>query len=67
MYINQLTVLVRNADGTVSSDLVSETTAIFKLRQDPLAKAQEREDRRMERFTKMILNQQDRTVAFTGS
>ena len=67
MYINQLTVLVRNADGTVSSDLVSETTAIFKLRQDPLAKAQEREDQRMERFTKMILNQQDRTVAFTGS
>jgi hypothetical protein len=67
MYINQLTVLVRNADGTVSRDLTSETTAIFKLRQDPLAKAQEREDKRMERMTKMILNQQDNVVAFTGS
>ena len=67
LQINQLTVLVRNADGTVASDLTRETTAIFKIREDPITAAQLREDARMERFTKMIMNQQDRMVQFTGS
>lgn len=67
LLINQITVLVRNADGTLAGDLTRETTAIFKIREDPITAAQLREDARMERFTKMIMNQQDRMVQFTGS
>jgi hypothetical protein len=65
--INQLTVVVRNADGSLGSDLTNETTAIFKLREDPQEAAQRREDKRIENFGKMIANQLDRQVQFTGS
>ena len=67
LQINQLTILVRNADGTLAKDLKRETTAIFKLREDPETKRQLAEDARMERFAKMIQNQVDRSVEFTGS
>lgn len=67
LYINQLTILIRNADGTLAKDLKRETTAIFKLREDPEAAKERREDARMERFAKMIQNQVDRSVEFTGS
>ena len=67
LQINQLSVIVRNADGTMATDLKRETTAIFKIREDPEAAAERREDRRMERFGKMIQNQLDREVMMTGS
>jgi hypothetical protein len=67
LQINQLTILVRNADGTLAKDLKRETTAIFKIREDPETKRQLAEEARMERFAKMIQNQVDRSVEFTGS
>lgn len=67
LQINQLTILIRNADGTLAKDLKRETTAIFKLREDPETKRRLQEDARMERFAKMIQNQVDRSVEFTGS
>ena len=67
LLINQLTILVRNADGTLAKDLKRETTAIFKIREDPETKRQLQEEARMERFAKMIQNQEDRVVEFTGS
>ena len=67
LLINQLTILVRNADGTLAKDLKRETTAIFKIREDPETKRQLQEEARMERFAKMIQNQVDRSVEFTGS
>ncbi len=67
LHINQLTILIRNADGTLAKDLKRETTAIFKLREDPETKRQLAEEARMERFAKMIQNQVDRSVEFTGS
>jgi hypothetical protein len=67
LLINQLTILIRNADGTLAKDLKRETTAIFKIREDPETKRQLQEEARMERFAKMIQNQVDRQVEFTGS
>jgi len=67
LQINQLSVIIRNADGTMATDLKRETTAIFKIREDPEAAAERREDRRMENFAKMIQNQLDREVMMTGS
>jgi len=48
--INLITTLVRNADGSLADNLVNETQAVFKIRQDPM---KIEEDRKAERFREM--------------
>ena len=48
--VNLLTTLVRNADGSLADNLVRETQAVFKLRQDPM---KVEEDAKLERFREM--------------
>lgn len=48
--LNLLTTIVRNADGSLADNLVRETQAIFKIRQDPMKLE---EDKKAERFREM--------------
>jgi len=48
--MNLLTTIVRNADGSLSENLVRETQAVFKIRQDPMKLE---EDKKAERFREM--------------
>lgn len=48
--MNLLTTLVRNADGSLADNLVRETQAVFKIRQDPM---KVEEDKKVEQFKAM--------------
>lgn len=48
VYLNQLTVEVRMPSGELAKDLKPDTIAQIKFRQDPLAMAEERQDKRYE-------------------
>lgn len=54
--MNLLTTIVRNADGSLSENLVRETQAIFKLRQDPMKMEEEKKAERFKEIAEMMAN-----------
>jgi hypothetical protein len=54
--MNLLTTIVRNADGSLAENLVRETQAIFKLRQDPMKLEEEKKAERFKEMAEMMAN-----------
>ena len=54
--MNLLTTIVRNADGSLADNLVRETQAVFKIRQDPMKMEQDLKEQRFKEMAEMMAN-----------
>ena len=54
--MNLLTTIVRNADGGLAENLVRETQAVFKIRQDPMKLEEEKKAERFREMAEMMAN-----------
>lgn len=54
--MNLLTTIVRNADGSLAENLVRETQAVFKIRQDPMKLEEERKAEKFKEMAEMMAN-----------
>ncbi len=54
--MNLITTLVRNADGTLADNLVNETQAVFKLRQDPTKREEELKAEKFKEMAEIMAN-----------
>jgi hypothetical protein len=54
--INLITTIIRNADGSLADNLVRETQAIFKIRQDPTKKEEERKAEKFKEMAELMAN-----------
>lgn len=54
--MNLLTTIVRNADGSLAENLVRETQAVFKIRQDPMKREQEKKAEQLREMAEILAN-----------
>lgn len=54
--VNLITTIIRNADGSLAENLVRETQAIFKIREDPTKVEEERKAEKFKEMAEMMAN-----------